>query len=195
MAGLSLVPALPDADVVICAHGAAIPSDPAFTSMPVHTVRGQITQVASTTVSAALKTNLCYGGYISPGKDGFHIVGSTFQKWLSETAPLDQDDQSNLQQLAAAVPEITGLEVVGHRAALRVSSKDRFPIVGALDDARGRYVLTALGSHGIIASLLGAHILADYLRGGPFSVGKSTLNALCPMRFEMRENRRSSKKT
>lgn len=184
----------PDAACMIYAHGAGVASDPAFAWLPVHTVRGQITQVTATTASAALKTNLCYGGYMAPAYHGSHVVGSTFQKWLTDTTPLEDDDRSNLDKLTEVVPIIPPLSVTGHRAALRLSSKDRFPVIGSVPDSPCQYLSTAYGSHGIAGSLLGAHIIADFLRGGPFCVGKSTLNALAPVRFSARENRAKGQK-
>ncbi|PZQ45435.1 MAG: tRNA U-34 5-methylaminomethyl-2-thiouridine biosynthesis protein [Micavibrio aeruginosavorus] len=152
-----------------------------FEGLPLHAVRGQITFAKPTPQSARLKTALHYGGYASPAIDGEHVIGSTFQKWLSDTACLPEDDLSNLEKLHAATG-LSGFEISGHRAALRVASKDRFPVIGQLD--AGRYISTAHGSHGILSTLMGAHILADLLRGGPLSVGKSTLNALSLLRFK-----------
>lgn len=185
---------MPDADCMIFAHGAGIAADPDFAWLPVHTVRGQITEVAVTPDTATLKTNLCYGGYMSPAHAGVHVVGSTFQKWLSGTECVDEDDVSNLGKLSQVLPALNPMPVTGHRAALRLSSKDRFPVIGALPDQSGHFISTAYGSHGIMGSLLGAHIIADFLRGGPFSVGKSTLNALLPERFSLRESRRVAQK-
>lgn len=184
---------VPEGSLVINAHGAGIPLDDAFSWLPVHTVRGQITQVRATTESEKLKVNLCYGGYMSPAFSGMHVVGSTFQKWLSHTDPVEADDSSNMARLNEAVPSLPAFEIIGHRAALRTSAKDRFPVIGAMPE-NGAYITTAHGSHGIIGSLLGAHILADYLRGGPFCVGKSTLNALSPARFLERAQRRAEGK-
>ncbi len=158
-------------------------------SLPVHTVRGQITFVKATDQSANVKTNLCYGGYMSAPFNGLHTVGSTFQKWLETTEAIDEDDQSNLSNLADNT-SLYGFEITGHRAALRTASTDRFPIIGDMD---GMLVTAAHGSHGIASTLMGAHVLADYLRGGPFCLGKSTLNVLSPQRFEMREIRKSNK--
>lgn len=178
------------ADITIYAHGAAIPSDPDFAWLPLQTVRGQITTVKATPQSKSITTNLCYGGYISPERDGVHVLGSTFQKWLGDTAPRDEDNISNIEKLQAILPQ-SAFEIVGHRAALRCTASDRFPIIGPVEQG---YITTAYGSHGITGSLLGAHILADYLRGGPFCVGKSTLKALAPERFKEREMRRNSEK-
>jgi tRNA 5-methylaminomethyl-2-thiouridine biosynthesis bifunctional protein len=179
-----------ESDVTVFAHGAAIPSDPSFAWLPLQTVRGQITTVKSTPQSESIKTNLCYGGYISPAHNGEHVLGSTFQKWLDDIAPRDEDDASNIEKLQAILP-CTAFETTGHRAALRCAAQDRFPVIGPVPDSDNAYLTTAYGSHGITGSLLGAHILADYLRGGPFCVGKSTLKALAPARFKLREMRRS----
>lgn len=180
-----------ESDVVIYANGPALASDPAFAGLRLQTVRGQITFVKETQVSRALKINLCYGGYISPAMDGLHVIGSTFQKWMADTSPVDEDDQSNLKKLAENLPGMTGFEVTGHRAALRVSANDRFPVIGQLSE--NQFITTAHGSHGIACTLAGAHLLADFLRGGPFSLGKSMINALSPQRFKQREFRKSTR--
>ena len=167
-----------DADVVIDARGPALAG---LYGLPVHTVRGQITMVAPNDRSAALKTNLCYSGYISASLDGVQCVGSTFQKWLFDTNERAQDDEDNLANLVATVPSIGPLQVVGARAALRTASRDRFPIVGQI--APNRFITTAHGSHGIVSSLAAAHLLADILREGPRSLSKSSIAALSPARF------------
>ncbi len=148
-----------------------------------HTVRGQITIVKANEKSAALKTNICYGGYMSPSFTGVHVIGSTFQKWLSDTTVRAEDDRDNLAKMAENIPGIGALEIIGQRAALRAASQDRFPIVGELN---GKIYSIAHGSHGIGTTLAAAHLLADFLRGGPFSLGKSTVNALSPARFSAR---------
>ena len=179
-------------EITVFAHGAAIPNDPDFAWLPLQTVRGQITSIRATDETIKIKTNLCYGGYLSPAQDGVHVIGSTFQKWLDDTTPRDEDDVANIEKLQAIIPD-TLCEVTGHRAALRCAAQDRFPVIGPVPDTEN-YLTTAYGSHGITGSLLGAHILADYLRGGPFCVGKATLKALAPERFRMREMRRAVQK-
>ncbi len=171
-----------EADAVIYANSAG-----AF-NLPVHTVRGQITFAQATSESIKLKTNLCYGGYVSAGQNGRHAIGSTFQKWLSHTDILPEDDAANIQNLEENVPSLKGFQVNGHRASLRVVSKDRSPIIGQTGE--GQFITTAHGSHGIVSTIAGAHLLADYLRGGIFSLGKSSINALSPIRFEQRSARK-----
>lgn len=184
--GIPLVSELEEGDATIFATGAAVEG------LPIHTVRGQVTHVEENAVSSGLKCNLCYGGYISAAQDGMHMIGSTFQKWLSDTIIRDEDDADNLAKLSDAVPALTDFKIIGHKAGLRTSAKDRFPIVGQMED--GTFVSTAHGSHGIASTLAGAHLLADLLRGGPYSLGKATINALSPLRFSAKEKQRKSQK-
>jgi tRNA 5-methylaminomethyl-2-thiouridine biosynthesis bifunctional protein len=168
-----------DADAVILCNGAgAMDFVP---GLKLHTVRGQVTLAAPTARSANLTTNLCYGGYAAPVSDGFHVVGASFQRWLSHTDVMAADDLDNLAKLSAAVPSMAGMAVVGARASLRCSSHDRFPVIGRVD---GRVLVSAAhGSHGIISSLMGAHYLADLLRGGVSCLPRDTTAALSPRRF------------
>lgn len=168
-----------DADAVILCNG--VRAMDFVPDLKLHTVRGQVTLANSTEHSACLKTNLCYGGYAAPTVDGVHVVGASFQRWLSHTDLMAEDDRDNLDKLARAVPSLTGLTIQGARASLRCSSHDRFPVIGQVDDRI--FVSTAHGSHGIISSLLGAHYLADLLRGGASCLPTDTARALSPGRF------------
>lgn len=178
---VSTPPSDSESHTQIYATGAGFLNNAQLSELPIHTVRGQITEILATPESLRLQTNMCYGGYISAPRDGRHIVGSTFQKWLSHIDIMPEDDTDNLAKLLAQVPSLSGFEVVGHRASLRVASKDRFPVVGKMVD--GGFVSLAHGSHGIVSSLAAAHLLADILRGGVHSLGKSTVNILRPSRF------------
>jgi tRNA 5-methylaminomethyl-2-thiouridine biosynthesis bifunctional protein len=160
-----------------------------FSDLPLHTVRGQISYVKSNGVSRNLKTNISYGGYITPENNGIHVVGSTFQKWLTHTDVVEEDHIQVLDQLSSAIPTIGALEITGGRAALRTSSQDRFPVIGLHERV---LISTAHGSHGIASSLMGAHLIADILRGGIHGLGKSSINALCPGRFAERAAKKRS---
>ncbi len=167
--------------VHILAMGAACVDHPSFANIPIHTVRGQVTQVGATDISRNIRANICYGGYIAAARADAHVVGSTFQKWLTHTDILVQDDIDNIGKLQNTLGDMGNISVIGHRAALRVAAKDRFPVAGELD--AGEYVSAAHGSHGIVSSLMTAHLLADMLRGGAQCLGKSSVNALSPRRF------------
>ncbi len=168
-----------EADVIILANGAgaAILAD-----LPIHTVRGQITQIGTETTSQSLRCNLHYGGYLSAAREGRHMVGSTFQRWIDHTETMEEDNAYNLSMMTKAVPSLqANYRVMGARASLRCASKDRFPLIGVLNDSV--YLSVAHGSHGIVSALAGAHILADILRGGIRSQSRDTQGILSPRRF------------
>lgn len=168
-----------NADAVILANGigAAV-----FIDLPIHTVRGQITEISMNGISQSLRCNLHYGGYLSAAKDGGHVVGSTFQRWIDHTDVLEEDNLYNLRHMMEAVPSLTGdYQVGGSRAAMRCAAKDRFPVTGHVRD--NIYVSTAHGSHGIVSSIASAHFLADQLRGGVQSQSCAPCGGLSPSRF------------
>lgn len=170
-----------DHDAVVLANG---PGVLARLDLPLHTVRGQVTMVEATARSRDLKTNLCFGGYISACRGGQHVVGSSFQKWLDHTDVLPQDDADNMKRLAEHVPALAGeWQILSSRAGLRVASKDHFPVAGPVPGRDRHYASTAHGSHGIISSLACAELLADRLDGSPYCLPAATVEALSPDRF------------
>ncbi|MCB9989662.1 MAG: bifunctional tRNA (5-methylaminomethyl-2-thiouridine)(34)-methyltransferase MnmD/FAD-dependent 5-carboxymethylaminomethyl-2-thiouridine(34) oxidoreductase MnmC [Rhodospirillales bacterium] len=192
-----------DFDVVILACGAAVKAFDETSWLPVQTVRGQVTWIEEQPETGGLRCNLCYGGYITPARQGIHVIGSTFQKWLDHTDPLDEDDRDNLDKLTKYAPRlIEGANIVGQRAGLRTASQDRFPLIGAVPDAVDGdgtggavfphlYLSTGHGSHGVISTLAGAVFLADDLAGRPSSLSRATIAALSPARFLIRRHRKT----
>lgn len=174
---------MPEADAVILAAGPG--TLPLLDDLPLKTVRGQVTHVKANQISRALKTVLCYSGYITPGFQDRHIIGSTFQRWLAHTDPLPQDDQDNLAKLGGAVAAMKDIfspeEIADSRAALRTTAPDHFPVIGHLRD--NIYVSTAHGSHGILSSLSGAQILTARITNTRVSFDDEVLEKLSPHRF------------
>lgn len=131
-------------------------------NLPLKSVRGQVSYIGQTEVSKNLKCTLGYGGYIAPSERGVHCLGSTFQRWLDHTEILPEDDFSNIDKLAKSVPSLKGeYKVFGHRAGVRTTSKDHFPIYEQIDDKL--FVSTAHGSHGILSTLKAAQHIADLI--------------------------------
>lgn len=170
-------------DAVILACGAGVRAYEE--DLPLHTVRGQVTYVEATATTAGLRTNLCYGGYATPARQGVHTIGATFQQWLTGTDRRPEDDEDNLRRLQEILPHLENPRIGDGRASLRVSSKDRMPVIGHVRD--NIYVSTAHGSHGLVSSLAAAHLLADMLTGGPASLPRSTRVRIAPDRFRLRK--------
>lgn len=173
-------------DAVILCNAYAIEDFQKFNSFPVVKVRGQISHVQAVPETEKLRCNIHYSGYFSRSRNGQHAVGATFQKWIDEANITSQDHDFNIESLkeALSVFEDHDFDVLSGWAGLRTASKDHFPIVGRMEE--NNYVSIAYGSHGLVGSLASAHLLADFLRKGPKSLPKSTLNALKPQRFAER---------
>ena len=153
-------------------------------SIPFSTVRGQIAEAKATVATKKLKTNICYGGYCSPADEYIHVIGSTFQPWLSDTDIREEDNKDIIENLEYHVPALSAeTEVTGARAALRVATKDRFPVIGQIPDYDNLYISAGHGSHGLISSALAAEIIAAQIGGNVVPVPKSVLKELSPQRF------------
>ena len=109
-------------------------------SLPLKTIRGQITRVASSGSLAQLKTVVCHEGYLTPAINGHHCLGATFDNNDSDTTVRSEDHQHNLDSLLQAVPSLSPdinavntNELTG-RASLRCASPDYLPMVGPVHD-------------------------------------------------------------
>lgn len=179
-------------DAVVIANGIDCLSYSQPADLPLHTVRGQISYADETKATLALKTNLCYGGYISASVNGQHAVGSTFQPWLADKDVKDEDHQQIIGQLERTIPALTGkIQVKGGRAALRTASKDRVPVIGRIGDDAGLYISTAHGSHGLLSSLLAAEIIAADINAEPPVLPQSVLRHVSPARFVERARKKA----
>lgn len=173
-----------EADVIILACGQGLLHFEDTKYLPLGHVRGQITKAKSTNYSSQLKCNLHYGGYCTPAVDGEHLIGATFQRWLDHSEIIEQDDTDNIEKLSGVSKAITnGLEISGHRASVRTTSKEHFPIIGALGQHKNVYISTAHGSHGIVSSLAGAKLITDMILKRQPSLSAQTIAALRPDRF------------
>ena len=206
--------------------------------IPMRLTRGQVEMVASPSHSpehalldvteqktceqntlAQLNTLLCHKGYFTPMVNGFHALGSSYVKndtavdvRLSETDAnfamhINSIDNSLWQdQLKQARLNPSNFA----RAAVRCSTPDHLPVVGAMPsktqfeeladlykalplytypvpgDEKNIFVLTGLGSRGLTTAPLMAEILVAQILGQPLPMTKVLLDALCPNRFIVR---------
>jgi tRNA 5-methylaminomethyl-2-thiouridine biosynthesis bifunctional protein len=176
-----------EADVIILACGPAVSNF--APELPLTPVRGQVTEIRATEQSAILRCSISYEGYITPAKNNVHTVGATFQPSVGTSEIAAEDDHENISKLKDALPQLKeGFEVVGHRAAVRASSRDRFPIVGLLEDRPGLYVTAGHGSYGLLSTLMAAELLVDMILDRPFCLPKSVTKILSPERFKPKQS-------
>jgi tRNA 5-methylaminomethyl-2-thiouridine biosynthesis bifunctional protein len=194
-----------DADVMIIANSYAAGEFPQTAWIPTEGIKGQISFGRSNEDSASLKTNICYGGYISPAfYEGQHVIGATFEKEELDLELSEQGHQRNLDLLHYNLQALSGLKnIAGGRASVRCASRDRFPVAGKLPDVeswmkgydcplKNVYVSMAHGSHGLVSSLSAGSLLADMISGRPYGLPDKTINALDASRFLLRARKRGT---
>lgn len=155
-----------NADHIIIANGMGALDFDICAALPLRPVRGQTTMLKASAESGGLKTALCYGGYCLPAMNGAHMIGATFERGNDASVIKDSDDVYNIETLNAAIPALglRGATVQKSWAGVRATSKHHTPIIKRLSD--DTYISTAHGSHGIISTIMAAHMIADNIQQG-----------------------------
>jgi tRNA 5-methylaminomethyl-2-thiouridine biosynthesis bifunctional protein len=145
-------------------------------------VGGQISEFPRGDAGAPLSSILCHSGYVIP-KAQHLLVGATYHRedMLAVTA---QRHAQNQAALAAIVPTMPLREAVGGRSAIRATTGDRMPIIGAIDE--GLYVASGFGSRGLLSAPLAAEMIASHVVGEAPPVAHALLAAVNPLRFKKR---------
>jgi len=133
---------LASAAVVVLAGAADIKRFAQSAELPLKRIRGQITRLAQTPKSAALKTVVCAEGYVAPARLGEHTLGASFDFHSDDLTPTSAEHQGNLAMLAEISSDLVArlhidqqpVESLEGRAAFRCTSPDYLPIVGPLAD-------------------------------------------------------------
>lgn len=204
--------------IIACANQTAAFAETAW--LPMRAVRGQITFLPVTLSSNKLQCVLCDEGYITPAADsqdmkGIHCVGASFIPGDTDCTLRDDEQQHNLRLLTdistLLANEWPDLPLQG-RAALRSTTPDHLPMVGALPDRdrflesfstlqyngkkiigrtgdyiEGLWVFAGFGGRGLCYIPLAAELLASQLLQQPRPVSRDMQMALAPARFIIRE--------
>lgn len=155
--------------------------------LPLHAVRGQITQIPETPASRPLRTVVCGDASITPSRAGLHTLGATFVHDFEDLALRETEHRENLADLAAMAPGLVAalgaLAPAGlpGRAAVRCTSPDRLPLAGEV--ANGLCVSTAHGSRGLISPPLCGEVIAAGLDDEPAPLSARLIAAIDPGRF------------
>lgn len=163
--------------------------------LPVRKIRGQITEIETPSTLKNLKANIHYGGYVSATQKDTNVIGATFEQWIDHQEVMEEGHHYNIEKLMSCLPVVkdTNFKVKDGRARFRTDPKDHFPIVGAVPNHDNVFIAVAFGSHGLVGSVQSAHLLSDFLRGGPICLPQHTVNALNPQRFLDRARKKQPK--
>lgn len=175
---------LAEADAVVLANARDAASLVPDQAWPLHTVRGQITQLPPGSLPEIARV-IAREGYVAPGQER-PLVGATYEHDDDDTAPRAASDLSNLARLEAILPgagQRVSVDQVSGRASLRATLPDRLPLVGAVDGHPGLYVAAGYASRGVVwAGLLG-EALADLMTSQPLPLEADLMRAIAPGRF------------
>lgn len=174
---------LAETDAVVLANARAARDLAPDQAWPLHTVRGQITQLPAGSLPE-IRRVISREGYVAPGARP--LVGATYEHDDDDTAPRTASDRTNLARLEMILPGATDYfdaDAVSGRASLRATLPDRLPIVGALNQHPGLYVAAGYASRGVVwAGLLG-EALADLMTRQPSPLEADLMRAIAPDRF------------
>jgi tRNA 5-methylaminomethyl-2-thiouridine biosynthesis bifunctional protein len=204
-----------EADVVVMATGSDSVDCEQMSQLPFRLVRGQVEAINSQNELANLSTVLCHKGYLTPAWRGTHAMGSTYVKDDRQCDYRLTEQQTNLtmhQQALAKCDWIDDIQPTVHgRAAIRCSTPDHLPMVGAVPDNNKQliqyhdlykalpanhypqpvnhanlFMLCGLGSRGLTNAPLCAEILTSQILNEPLPLSSHLLDALNPNRFLIR---------
>ena len=204
-----------NASVVVYCGGAEAINLPIINQLPLTSVRGQVTSMATNSHIENLNTVICHKGYLTPKYNGAHCIGATFDKNSVDICANKKDDLFNLAMLEKCLPTLdiwSENDVVTSKARLRCMTPDHLPMVGVMpniDEHKSTYahlskdknwrfnqaapaisnlyVLTGLGARGLCTAPLLAQILSADLCGSPYPVNNNMLFNLAPNRFVIRD--------
>lgn len=179
------------APVVVIASSAEAAAFAQTQHLPLHAVRGQVTQLGETPASRALGTVVCGAASITPARGGTHTLGATFVHAFTDLALDEREHRANLADLATMAPALAaalGIEALdparlAGRVAVRCTSPDRLPLAGELRAGAGLCTSTAHGSRGLLSTPLAGEVIAAVLENEPAPVPARLLAGVSPARY------------
>ena len=205
-----------EADAVILAAGDGNRDFADTHWIPLTPVRGQVSEVPASDAGHTLKCALSWSGYLSPVRDGRHMLGATNDRTnkIGEEwgwAVLDEDHRHNHGSLPDCLVHLVDKPDASWsgRARLRSATPDRVPLFGAIPDVAGLadafrnpagrgyvtfpdgdlLILGGLGSRGFVTAPLAAELLVARLLGEVWPVEEALGIAGDPTRFASRAHR------
>jgi len=200
--------------VIFCGGAESIKLN-VIAELPLTSVRGQVTTMATNSEISGLSTVICHKGYLTPAYQQQHCIGATFEKNSFDITASNAGDQYNLTMLEKCLPKLvpwSEQDITSNKARLRCMTPDHLPMVGAMPDIeqhkktyahlakdknwryqepapmiKNLYMLTGLGARGLCTAPLLSDILIADLTGDEYPVGPQELFNLSPNRFVIRD--------
>lgn len=149
--------------------------------LTLNAVGGQVSIFNAADVSSPLRTILCHKGYVIPAGERV-LIGATYNHGDASCDVTDENHTKNMAEVETFLPGWLHGEPQAGRTALRATTPDRLPYVGAL--AEGLYVSAGHGSRGLLSAPLAAEIIASAIAGELPPVAPELLAAVNPLRVK-----------
>lgn len=204
-------------DAVVIACGVEALKFREARTLPLAAIAGQTDWFAD---ASAPPCAIVQGSYAAPAPRGGLVIGATYEKCGADAAaqPSPAATRANIERVAAFAPNlVAGLDPSASRprAGIRCQTPDRLPVAGPLpdisfyggayDDLRlgarrdyppaemlpGTYILSGLGSRGLVTAPLAAAMIVAEMTGEPAPVDHEIAEALHPARFFIRDLKRA----
>jgi tRNA 5-methylaminomethyl-2-thiouridine biosynthesis bifunctional protein len=191
--------------VLANAFGAQTLVEPFNIKLFLKPVRGQLNVFEFTKESGLLarlpKTIVSGEGYCLPPRydavrKNYHwLVGSSYDEHDDSLLPWSQSDQHNLElakgMLAPIEPDFSSLKTFDRFVGIRCVTKDRLPLIGGLPTLDNVYVVSALGSRGLLWATLASYAIPALSHSSAFALDRlarfgldsDLLSSLSPARF------------
>ncbi|MDI9220064.1 bifunctional tRNA (5-methylaminomethyl-2-thiouridine)(34)-methyltransferase MnmD/FAD-dependent 5-carboxymethylaminomethyl-2-thiouridine(34) oxidoreductase MnmC [Pantoea sp. EA-12] len=126
---------------VVLANGHALLEIEQSKELPVYAVSGQVSHVPTHPALGALKTVLCYDGYLTPVSPDFntHCIGASYHRGDTATTFRADDQQENRQRLINCLPDAdwplqVDIRDNEARVGVRCATRDHLPMSGSAPD-------------------------------------------------------------
>ena len=126
---------------VVLANGHALLELEHSKTLPVYAVAGQVSHAPTNTSLGALRTVLCYDGYLTPVSPNFatHCIGASYHRGDTATDFRADDQQENRQRLINCLPQSQWPQQVDvsdnqARNGVRCATRDHLPMSGSAPD-------------------------------------------------------------
>lgn len=155
-------------------------------------IRGQITRLSERHLSQVPKAVITGARYLNPPADGQVVTGATFDLRDPDPEVRTDSHRENLDGLESMLPGLLASpgkapESLTGRVSFRCTTHDYQPIAGPLVNGEGHtlggaWLLTGLGSKGLMWAPLMAEYLADLITGEPQALPRTLARRISPVR-------------
>ena len=201
------------ADVVVVANSHSATRLSQCAGLPLQTLRGQTTAIATNESSNKLKSVVSGGRTVFPANAGQHLLSASYANSNElQVLPADTHENSVVAATNFADADVLDEDAVAERVSLRCNSPDRMPLVGMapnLEEMRityaelsrnakakfnsagdyyaGLYLNVAHGSNGLASCPLSAEFLASLITKENLPLSRDIAGCLNPTRFLIKD--------